>query len=65
MQSICPFSTTPHFSLHLPNAEITLDLEVNEVEGKGLTSLASVIGNTARTCLTDLPEQRLALGAAT
>ena len=46
MQSICPFSTTPLFSLHLSNAEITLDLEVNEVEGKGLTSLASVIGNT-------------------
>src|SRR5947207_2277327 len=28
--------------LYLPNAEITLDLEVNEVEVKVLTSLASV-----------------------
>jgi hypothetical protein len=28
--------------LYLPNAEMTLDLEVNEVEVKGLTSLASV-----------------------
>jgi hypothetical protein len=37
-----PFSTTLHFRLHLPNVEMTLDLEVNEVEVKGLTSLASV-----------------------
>jgi hypothetical protein len=29
--------------LYLPNAEITLDLEVNEVEVKVLTSLASVV----------------------
>jgi hypothetical protein len=36
------FSTTLHFRLYLPNAEMTLDLEVNEVEVKGLTSLASV-----------------------
>ena len=36
------FSTTPHFWLYLPNAEMTLDLEVNEVEVKVLTSLASV-----------------------
>jgi hypothetical protein len=32
--------------LYLPNAEITLDLEVNEVEVKVLTSLASVVGIT-------------------
>jgi hypothetical protein len=31
------FSTTPYFQLYLPNAEMTLDLEV-----KVLTSLASV-----------------------
>ena len=31
-----------HFSLYLPTAEMTLDLEVKEVEVKGLTSLASV-----------------------
>ena len=36
------FSTTPHFWLYLPNAEMTLDLEVNEVEVKVLASLASV-----------------------
>ena len=35
------FSTT-FFWLYLPNTEITLDLEVNEVEVKVLTSLASV-----------------------
>jgi hypothetical protein len=40
------FSTTPHFWLYLPNAEMTLDLEVNEVEVKVLTSLASVIWGT-------------------
>ena len=33
------FSTTPHFQLYLPNAEMALDLEANEVEVKGLTSL--------------------------
>jgi hypothetical protein len=33
--------------LYLPNAEMTLDLEVNEVEAKGLTSLASVTEATA------------------
>jgi hypothetical protein len=33
--------------LYLPNAEITLDLEVNEVEAKVLTSLASVTWSTA------------------
>jgi hypothetical protein len=32
--------------LYLPNAEITLDLEVNEVEVEVLTSLASVVGIT-------------------
>ena len=31
-----------YFWLYLPNAEMTLDLEVNEVEVKVLTSLASV-----------------------
>jgi len=36
------FSIIRYFRLHFPNAEITLDLEVNEVEVKGLTSLASV-----------------------
>src|SRR5436305_3725489 len=41
------FSTTSHFWLYLPNAEITLDLEVNEVEVKVLTSLASVVEITA------------------
>jgi hypothetical protein len=41
------FSTILHFWLYLPNAEMTLDLEVNEVEVKGLTSLASVTGLTA------------------
>src|SRR5271154_395042 len=41
------FSTTPHFWLYLPNAEMTLDLEANEVEVKGLTSLASVPEITA------------------
>ena len=45
-QSIYSFPTTPHFSLYLPNAEMTLDLEVNEVEVKGLTSLASVTETT-------------------
>src|SRR5271168_5050466 len=40
------FSTTPHFWLYLPNAEMTLDLEVNEVEVKVLTSLASVTAIT-------------------
>ena len=39
-QSIYPFSTTPHFWLYLPNQEITLDLEVNEVEVKGAPRLA-------------------------
>ena len=34
--------TTPHFWLYLPNAEMALDLEANEVEVKVLTSLASV-----------------------
>jgi hypothetical protein len=40
-------STTPHFWLYLPNAEMTLDLEANEVEVKVLTSLASVTESTA------------------
>ena len=31
-----------------PNTEMTLDLEVNEVEVKALTSLASVTGITGR-----------------
>ena len=44
------FSTTPHFWLYLPNAEMTLDLEVNEVEVKVLTSLASVTGITGLLC---------------
>jgi hypothetical protein len=34
--------------LYLPNTEITLDLKVNEVEVKVLTSLASVVGITER-----------------
>jgi hypothetical protein len=46
-QSRYSFPTTPHFWLYLPNAEITLDLEVNEVEVKVLTSLASVTWSTA------------------
>jgi hypothetical protein len=41
------FSTTPHLWLYLPNAEMTLDLEANEVEVKVLTSLASVTEITA------------------
>jgi hypothetical protein len=40
------FSTTPHFWLYLPSAEMILDLEANEVEVKLLTSLASVTGST-------------------
>ena len=38
---------------YLPNAEMTLDLEANEVEVKVLTSLASVAEITAgpTTCL--------------
>src|SRR5271170_5739610 len=48
---IYSFSTTPHFWLYLPNAEITLDLEVNEVEVKVLTSLASVTWSTAQGCV--------------
>jgi hypothetical protein len=36
-----PFST-PHLWLYLPNAEMTPNLEANEVEVKVLTSLASV-----------------------
>ena len=32
---------------YLPNAEMTLDLEANEVEVKELTSLASVAESTA------------------
>src|SRR5271156_6742310 len=46
------FSTTLHFWLYLPNAEMTLDLEVNEVEVKVLTSLASVTETTGKTVLT-------------
>ena len=42
------FSTTPHFWLYLSNAEMTLGLEVNEVEVKVLTSLASVTETTAQ-----------------
>jgi hypothetical protein len=38
--------TTSHIWLYLPNAEITLDLEVNEVEVRVLTSLASVVAIT-------------------
>jgi hypothetical protein len=34
--------------LYLPNAEMTLDLEANEVEVKVLTSLASVTEITGR-----------------
>ena len=54
------FLTTPHFQLHLPNAEIALDLEANEVEVKGLTSLASVTEITAPilldpSCFSDRP----------
>jgi hypothetical protein len=41
--------------LYLPNAEITLDLEVNEVEVKVLTSLASVVGITAIHLAKELP----------
>jgi hypothetical protein len=44
---IYSFSTTPYFWLYLPNAEMILDLEVNEVEVKVLTSLASVTWITA------------------
>src|SRR5271154_1922147 len=44
------FPTTPHFWLYLPNAEMTLDLEANEVEVKGLTSLASVTDLTVDQC---------------
>ena len=33
-------------TLLFPNAEMTLGLEVNEVEAKALTSLASVTGST-------------------
>ena len=40
------FSTAPHFWLYLPRAEMTVDLEANEVEVKMLTSLASVTGST-------------------
>src|SRR5213595_3348054 len=39
--------TLSYFWLYLPNAEMTLDLEVNEVEVKVLTSLASVTAITA------------------
>jgi hypothetical protein len=47
------FYTTLHFRLYLPNVEMTLDLEVNEVEVKGLTSLASVawITDSLISCL--------------
>jgi len=38
-----------HFLLCLPNAEMTLDLEANEVEVKVLTSLVSVTGSTLGT----------------
>src|SRR5437763_9958642 len=41
------FSTILYFWLYLPNAEMTLDLEVNEVEVKVLTSFASVTEITA------------------
>jgi hypothetical protein len=47
------FSTIPHFWLYLPNAEMTLDLEVNEVEVKVLTSLASVTWITAWKLFSD------------
>ena len=40
------FSTTPHFWLYLPNTEMTLDLKVNEVKVKVLTSFTSVTGIT-------------------
>jgi hypothetical protein len=49
------FSTTPHFWLYLPNAEMTLDLEVNEVEVKVLTSLASVAEVTDPPSHTETP----------
>jgi hypothetical protein len=42
----------PHFWLYLPNTEMALDLEVNEVEVKVLTSLASVTWITAYSCET-------------
>ena len=47
LSQIHSFSTTPHFQLYLPNAEMVLGLEANEVEVKGLTSLASVAEATA------------------
>jgi hypothetical protein len=43
------FLTTTHFRLYLANAEMTLDLEVNEAEVKVLTSLASVTWVTGCT----------------
>jgi hypothetical protein len=46
---IYSFSITLYFWLYLPNAEMILDLEVNEVEVKMLTSLASVTWITVRT----------------
>jgi hypothetical protein len=45
-QSNVFISTTLYFWLYLPNAEMNLDLEVNEVEVKVLTSLALVTGIT-------------------
>jgi hypothetical protein len=47
-RSTCSFSITLHSWLYLPNTEMTLDLEANEVEVKVLTSLASVTATTGQ-----------------
>ena len=57
--------STPHLWLYLPNAEMTLDLEANEVEVevKVLTSLASVTELTASKLLVTLsPNAHLDIG---
>jgi hypothetical protein len=67
-QSNTFFSATLYFRLYLPNAEMTLDLEVNEVEVKVLTSLASVTEITAdvkeilNCCLDHLRELKSRIG---
>jgi hypothetical protein len=48
-----------NFGLYLPNAEMTLDLEANEVEVKVLTSLVSVTESTALTVRVNVVLEKL------
>jgi hypothetical protein len=61
-QSTYSFSTTLHFWLNPPNAEMTLGFEANEAEVKVLTSLASVTGSTGAAWLLVGGSDTLVLG---